>query len=181
VSEAPPSGDDPLDPLRRELGALSIELSHLETYLGCAVGYLANSAEPRIGHILVAPLSLRARADTFSALYPERVTEQETHEQLRAFRSELQQAEEARNTLIHSLYWPGAVGATMATRIKTTAKAKHGLKLQFEYLTPEFVAEKTTALKALTNALDDLMLPHFGDFSNYTALFYGFFAPENAA
>jgi hypothetical protein len=176
-----PDFPDPLDPLRRELGALSIELSHVETYLGCAVGYLANPKEPRIGHILVSPLSFRARADAFCALYAERLSGEDIQEQLRAFRSELQQTEEARNTLIHSLYWSGPVGKTTATRIKTTVKPKHGLKLQFEDVTPQFVAEKTRALKKSTDTLDQLMLDRFSDFSDYTALFYGFFHTTNAA
>jgi hypothetical protein len=177
---SPSLNDDPLDPLRRELGALSMELSQLETYLGCAVGFLANPKDARIGHILVAPLSFRARADAFSVLYPERATATDASEQVRNFRSELQRAEDARNTLIHSLYWSGAVGETTATRIKITVKAKHGLRLQFQDVTPEWVAEKAAALKVLTRRLDDLMLPLEG-FSDYTGLFYGFFAPENAA
>jgi hypothetical protein len=173
--------DGTLDPLRLELGGLSIELSHLETYLGCAIGYLANPKEPRIGHILVAPLSFRARADAFCALYAERANSAHIQERIRAFRSELQQAEDARNTLIHSLYWSGPVGETTATRIKTTAKAKQGLKLQFEDVTPDFVAEKAEALQILANTLDELMVPRFDDFSDYTALFYAFFSPGNKA
>jgi hypothetical protein len=33
-------------------------------------------------------------------------------EQVRAFRSDLQEAEDARNTLTHTLYWCGPVGDT---------------------------------------------------------------------
>ncbi|HEY2799685.1 MAG TPA: hypothetical protein VGI85_03760 [Chthoniobacterales bacterium] len=58
-------------------------------------------------------------------------------------------------------------------------KAKHVLRLQFEDVTPQSVAEKSAALKQLVNRRDDLMLPLFYDFSDYTAQFYGFFAPEN--
>src|SRR5438034_6145324 len=136
---APTSWKDPLEELQRELGALSMEMARLETALGCAVAFLANPTDVRIGHILVAGLSFRALLTAFSSLYPERVGAALNEDRLRSFRTDVHAAETARNTLIHSFYWSGAVGESRATRIKTTAREKHGLRLQFEDVTPSSV------------------------------------------
>jgi hypothetical protein len=57
-----------LSPLQAELGLLCMEFAVLETALGCAVGFMTNSAEARIGHILVAELSFKTRLAAFSTL-----------------------------------------------------------------------------------------------------------------
>src|SRR6266571_7667311 len=108
---------DRLSPLQEALGHLCTEFAKLETIIGCAVGFMANPTEARIGHILVAELSFKARLAAFSNLYAERAQPGFDDAPLRSFLSEIHQLEDERNKFIHSFYWPGPVGDPKATRI----------------------------------------------------------------
>ena len=161
--------------LQKEFGRLSMGFSRFETAVGCAVGFLANPKDFRIGHILVAELSFRARVAAFSALYPERLPGEIDEKALRSFLSEAHLLEDERNKLIHSFYWPGSVGDPRAIRIKTTAKERNGLRIQFEDVTLDFIASQADkAWDQLPRCLDELMRRIEG-YTTYVGKFYGVF------
>src|SRR2546428_297727 len=85
----PRSDMDRLSPLQEAIGHLCTEFAKLETVIGCAVGFMANPTEARIGHILVAELSFKARLAAFSNLYAERAQPGFDDAPLRSFLSEI--------------------------------------------------------------------------------------------
>src|SRR5437899_673398 len=125
--------------LETALGHLVVEFGSLETSLGCAVGYLVNPNDPRVGHILVGEVSFRARMAAFSVLYPERLLARMDPSKMESFISKAHKVEEERNRLMHSFYRPGPVGDASATRIKTTAKGRNGFRVQFEKVTADSI------------------------------------------
>ena len=163
--------DNPVEGLAREIGMLSMELSQFEAALGCAVGFLANSQEPKIGLILIAELSLKAKLALFSALYAERLPLKD-RSALDAFRGNVHVVEAARNTLVHSIYWRGPFDSPHVTRVKPTAKEKQGFRLQLEEMNELSAARQSIALGQLTGQLDDLMEADFADYRKYTGSFF---------
>src|SRR3989442_13570083 len=113
---------DRLSPLQEAIGHLCNEFAKLETFLGCAVGFMANPSDARTGLILVAQTSFKVRLAAFESLYAERAQPGFDDAPLEVFLTEIRQLEERRNVLIHSFYWPGPVGSQTATRIKFTPK-----------------------------------------------------------
>lgn len=167
---------DRLLELQRELGRLCMGFAYFETAVACAVGFLANRTEFAIGHILVAELSFRARLAMFSTLYPQRVPAAD-EAAVNSFIADAHMLEEERNKLVHSFYWPGPVGDPKATRIKTTAKERKGLRIQFEDVSPSVIAAQADKAWKIPDCLDELMLKCDG-YCDYVAGFYGKFQKQ---
>jgi hypothetical protein len=163
--------------VRQALGYLVLEFARFETSLGCAVGYLANPRDARVGQILVAQLSFKARLTAFSTLYPERLVKPVRDDELKSFVSTAHRVEERRNALIHSFYRSGPVGDSSATRIKTTLNGQKGLKVQFEKVTAESIATEAQEASRVKGLLRKLMLK-FGDYNRYLAGFYSTFKQQ---
>ena len=153
------------------LGRLVFKFAHLETSLGCAVGYLANPKESRVGQILVAELSFKSRLAVFSTLYPERITNAPASDKLKAFLSRAHYLEDQRNSLIHSFYRAGSVGDPTATRIKATAKESKGLRIQFEQITAQSILAEADKIPSVEARLNMLMV-EADDYTRYAAGFY---------
>ncbi len=166
--------------LEQALGHLVVEFGRLETSLGCAVGYLVNPKDPRVGHILVGEVSFKTRMAAFSVLYPERLLAGTDETKMESFVSRAYKLEEERNRLIHSFYRPGPVGDPNATRIKTTAKGRKGLRVQFEKVTADSIAAVADDAARAKNVLTQLMVK-FGDFTRYSAGFYGAFKQQKSS
>lgn len=157
--------------MQQALGRLVVEFGRFETSLGCAVGYLANPKEPRVGQILVAQLSFKARLAVFAVLYPERMASGGNQDKLKYFVSTAHRVEEQRNLLIHSFYRSGPVGDSSATRIKATAKERKGLIIQFEKVSAESVAAEAQEASRVSCLLNKLMVK----FNDYNRYFWGFY------
>jgi hypothetical protein len=154
-----------------------VEFSTFENALGAAVAYLANQAEPRIGHILVAPLSFKALLSQFAVLYRQRIVTvpKRPHGTLEPdldlFLSVAHQAEEERNRLLHSFYRRGPVLEQKATRIKTTAKERNGPSIQIDELSADDVMTRARTVQTAGGKLGTLMT-RFRDYNRYSASFY---------
>jgi hypothetical protein len=162
--------------LQQALGSLVVEFARFETTLGCAVGYLATPKEPRVGQILVAELSFKARLAAFAALYPERKAVGGNEDRLKSFVLAAHRVEEQRNVLIHSFYRLGPVGDSSAIRIKPTAKGRKGLKIQFETVKAESIAAEARRVSRVSGLLTQLMVK-FNDYTRYASGFYDMFKP----
>jgi hypothetical protein len=82
-----------------------------------------------LAQILTSELRFRNLIDLFGALYRHRVDEPARIEELKSLLGSLNEASKKRNIIVHSIWGAGSTG-NQITRIKTTAKAKKGLKWQ---------------------------------------------------
>jgi hypothetical protein len=161
----------------KALGYFVVEFATFENALSAAVAYLANQADPRVGHILVCSLSFKALLSQFAVLYRHRIATVPTrphgaHEAgLDAFLRAGHQSEEERNRLLHSFYRRGPVLEQTATRIKTTAKERNGPSIQSDTLSADDIITKARALAPVTAKLYRLMT-RFPDYNRYLATFY---------
>lgn len=167
--------EDNMGDLRRAIGAISMNFARFETALACAVGFLVNPEHVRIGLILTAGLSFKARLAAFSNLYSEHLGSSPTPDDLECFLSEAHRLEDERNTFIHSFYWSRVEGNTQGIRIKVTAKERKGLNIHFKRTAPTDLKEVAEKLWHIPDRLDELMFGIDDRYSEYQARFYGMF------
>lgn len=129
------------------IGDITVSFALLESTIQTLVGSLI-AEHQRIGQIITAELAFRnLRALTIS-LYKERHGEDANFATLRELMNRAADLEEKRNQIVHSLWATGATADTV-TRIKMTAKERHGYRFQFTNVAEQDLAGVTSAIKEL--------------------------------
>ena len=137
------------DMLLARIGDVTVSFALLESVVQTLAHSLVGAGQ-RMGQAITAELSFRNLRALVASLSKERVLSDADLEELRGLLKRSQELEDVRNQITHSVWGAGNTKASI-TRIKTTAKEKHGLRFVFEDVSEERLQEVCTDLKALSS------------------------------
>jgi len=141
--------------LLKPIGLVTVNFSMLEGNLKFFIGILINS-EQRLGQIITANLNFRQLIDLFGALYKFRIEDEVLLKKYEKLRILLEEANDRRNTLIHS-QWASGKKPGESTRFKTLARAKKGLMLKLECISMKDISELAELIAKVASDVHDLM------------------------
>lgn len=129
----------------KHIGDLTVTFALLEMNIQSFTAALIFEHQ-RVGQIITAEVSFKNLRALNLSLYRERHGEDEDFERIKKLMIEAGEVEEIRNQIMHSV-WGTGKDADHITRIKTTAKEKHGLRFQFEELSSSNLADYVTRIR----------------------------------
>ena len=112
------------------LGQITANFTILEDFIKSLITDLIGS-DTKVATIITCELSFRKLMDLLAAISAYRVADEEKLETMKRIISRAGEIEQKRNTVIHS-GWAFGKDAGDLTRVKTTAKRKHGLRFHNE-------------------------------------------------
>jgi len=118
-----------------ELGRITAAFSSLEAVVSAGI-QMAIGPDQSIGRIVASQLSFKRSAELLSALLRKRIGEGDEFQELQETIKEALMAEDRRNQIIHSDWWPGDDENT-SRRIKSVVRIKKGLVSQTETLSAQ--------------------------------------------
>jgi hypothetical protein len=131
------------------IGDITVSFALLESVIQILVGSLIKEHQ-RIGQIITAELSFKNLRALLISLYLERHGEDEDFNKLRELMKRAAEIEAKRNQITHSI-WGAGKDADTITRIKTTAKERHGIRFQFEGVTSEALGIVANEIRQLAD------------------------------
>jgi len=134
----------------KHIGDITVSFALLENCLQTLAHSLLGTRQ-RLGQIVTAEISFKALRALTVSLYLERNGEDEDVAEFRELIKRAAETEDKRNQITHSL-WAAGQNKESITRIKATAKEKHGVRFHFENVTSNQLAELAKEIKVL--ALD---------------------------
>lgn len=140
----------------KAIGDITVSFAMLEFQIQNLIGSLIYEHQ-RIGQIITAELSFKNLRALLISLYLERHGEDDDFSNLREFMKRAGQAEDKRNLIMHSV-WAAGKDKDHITRIKTTAKEKHGIRFKFEEVSAESLNEFAKEIKILAEELQRFQL-----------------------
>jgi hypothetical protein len=146
--------------LLRHIGDITVSFALLENTLQMLVHSLVGNSQ-RIGQIITAELAFKNLRALSISLYKERLGEGDKFDQFRAVVRRAGEAEDKRNQITHSLWTAGDSPETI-TRIKTTAKEKHGVRFHFESVNAIQLSDFARELKVLASDIQSFWLDMLG-------------------
>jgi len=130
------------------IGDISVSFALLESQLQTLCGSLFLEHQ-RIGQIVTAELSFRnLRALTMSLFLERHGVDDDDTVRLRGFMRRAAILEEQRNQITHSV-WAAGDGPDTVTRIKMTAKERHGARFDFSSVSADDLARIADQIKQL--------------------------------
>ena len=135
----------------KTIGDITVSFAMLESQIQNLIGSLVYEHQ-RIGQIITAELSFKNLRALLISLYLERHGENDDFIKLRDFMKRAGQTEDKRNQIIHSV-WGAGKNKDYITRIKTTAKEKHGIRFKFEEVSAENLKEFASDIKILAEQI----------------------------
>ena len=139
------------------LGLVSANYQVLEKYVEFFVWTLIGQ-EQEIGQVLTSQMSFGRLCDTLCSLFRCRVQNLEMIEELESTIKKAAQAEERRNTVIHSS-WCGLESTDLPIiRFKITSKRRTGLKHTYQSMNPDDLREMALFIKEVVEELQGLMV-----------------------
>jgi hypothetical protein len=138
----------------RHIGDITVSFALLEMAIQTLIGSLINEHQ-RIGQIITAELSFKNLRALVLSLYRERHGTDEDYEQLKSLMNEAGEIEDIRNQIIHSV-WGAGKDRDHITRIKTTAKEKHGLKFQFQEMSANELSDFAKRIRDWASNIQNL-------------------------
>jgi hypothetical protein len=142
--------------LLRHIGDITVSFALLENTLQMVVHSLVGNSQ-RIGQIITAELAFKNLRALSISLYKERLGESDKFDQFRALIRRAAEAEDTRNQITHSLWAAGNSPGTI-TRIKTTAKEKHGIRFHFESVNETQLSDFASKLKILAGDIQSFWI-----------------------
>jgi len=139
----------------RAIGRICMAFQRLEELVSDQIGRLI-SDDAQLGTIITAELSFRNKLGLLCSLYLYRLRLTERPEALKILLAKLHQAEDRRNTILHS-YWVKSPECGKLTRYKYTAKSGKGFVHHTEDLIPESIEALATEIRSVANEF----LAHF--------------------
>jgi len=131
------------------IGDITVSFALLESEIESLVGNLI-SHDQRTGQTITAELSFRNLRALLVSLYLHRYGKDSNYEQFRELIMRLENIEVKRNVITHSRWAAGGTADTIS-RIKTTAKEKHGFKFDFETMSENQFVDIATEIKVLAS------------------------------
>jgi hypothetical protein len=146
--------------LLRHIGDITVSFALLENTLQMVVHSLVGNSQ-RIGQIITAELAFKNLRALSISLYKEGLGEGDKFDQFRALIRRAAEAEDIRNQITHSLWAAGDSSETI-TRIKTTAKEKHGIRFHFESVNKTQLSDFASELKILASDIQSFWFDMLG-------------------
>jgi hypothetical protein len=140
----------------KHIGDMTVSFAVLESVIQFLTWMLFNDRQ-RIGQIVTAELSFNRLRALLISLYLERYGEDDDFKTLRSLLQRAAVAEEKRNQITHSV-WGAGDDADTITRIKTTAKEKHGIKFHHESVSSGDLSTFVIEIKALASEIQDFSI-----------------------
>ena len=139
------------------IGDIMVSFALLESHIQLLIGSMLNEGWG-FGRIITAELSFKNLRALIISLYMERHGKKDADfGKLKELMIHAAQIEEKRNQITHSI-WAAGKDADTITRIKTTAKEKHGIRFQFEDVSSGYLADFSTEIKVLAEEIQSFML-----------------------
>jgi hypothetical protein len=142
------------------IGEVVNSFEKLDDQVATAISFLLRRGE-EVGRIVTAGMSFRSKVNLLVVLVAHERAQSTNLASLRELSAAFLQVEERRNQFIHSTWRCGLDGLEM-TRLKHTARGRHGLRTDAETLAPDQVDALWQHCAYLDWALDDLMFIEFG-------------------
>jgi len=141
-----------LDQHLKSIGDITVSFALLESEIQLLIGSMLNGRQ-RIGQIITAELSFKNLRALMISLYIERHRKEDVDfEKLKELMTRAGQVEDKRNQITHSI-WGAGKDVDTITRIKTTAKEKHGIRFQFEDVSSDYLADFAVEIKVLAEEI----------------------------
>jgi hypothetical protein len=138
----------------KSIGDITVSFAMLESQIQMLIGSMLNERQ-RIGQIVTAELSFKNLKALLVSLFIERHgKDDEDYEQLKKLITRAGQAEEKRNQITHSV-WGAGKDADSITRIKATAKEKHGIRFQFQDVSSDDLSALAIEIKVLAHDIQN--------------------------
>jgi hypothetical protein len=131
----------------KQIGDITVSFALVEKCMQTLAQSLLGAGQG-LGQTVTAELSFKALRALTVSLYLERNGEDELWDEFRVLIKRTSDAEDERNQITHSL-WTAGKDAASITRIKTTAKERHGIRFHFEDVTTEQLSELARDIKIL--------------------------------
>ena len=138
------------------MGDITVSFALLENVIESLVGNPI-SHDQRTGQIITAELSFHNLRALLVSLYLHRYGKDSNYEQFRKLIIRLGDIEAKRNVITHSRWAAGETSDTIS-RIKITAKGKHGFKFDFETMSENQLIDIETEIKVLASDIQDFTL-----------------------
>jgi hypothetical protein len=136
----------------KSIGDITVSFALLESNIQLLIGSMLNERQ-RIGKIITAELPFKNLRALMISLYIERHGKEDVDfEKLKELMTRAGQIEDKRNQIIHSV-WGAGKDADTITRIKTTAKEKHGIRFHFEDVSSGNLSDFATEIKVLAEEI----------------------------
>ena len=158
------------------LGWIVSAFSELEDGTSNMIALLSGT-DRKAAHIMTAQLSFRQKLDVIASLVKHRLPsllEPSMHASAEGQITEAirrcQKAEELRNAYLHSSYIDRAAGSSPITRVKVSARVKHGLTVHRESLDSGLLLDVSEYITNAVNAIEELpLILEIADTVSYTA------------
>ena len=119
-----------------EIGRSTVAFADLEIWLSFFAWALIGP-DQHVGQIVTAEMSFSRKLDLVSSLFAHRSKDIVARKELQGLLGRLAELEQRRNTVQHSMWVRQSTDPSVATRLKITAKRKHGLKHAREEVSAE--------------------------------------------
>lgn len=138
----------------QSIGDITVSFALLELALQMLVGSMLNENQ-KVGRIISVEMSFRnLRAVMISLFIEKHGKDDQDFPKLKALIKRSSEIEARRNQITHSI-WGAGTEPNAITRIKTTAKEKHGLKFDSENVTANDLANFANEIKVLVRDIDN--------------------------
>lgn len=117
------------DRILKTIGRITVSFAYFENEIVFFISHLFHNLD--LGSAITAPLSFKNRIDVLDALFRLYVEDETSRNRLKELLGRAAEAEERRNSLIHSIWLNDHVSGDV-TRIKDKVKRGRGLEHQFE-------------------------------------------------
>jgi hypothetical protein len=157
--ESPPAFPQEEKTLAHMLGETVLWFEELDDQLSTAISFLLRRGD-QVGRIVTCELSFRAKLNLFEALFRNERPDSKNLDDLRELCRSCSQIEEKRNQVIHS-NWRSVINGPGVTRLKYTARGKHGLREHSENFSLNQVEAIWCHCGYLARSVDELMFLEF--------------------
>lgn len=141
------------------IGKITVAFAELESWLSSFIwALIVPFSEQHIGQMITAEMSFSRKLDLLISLFQYRCKDTERREQLKALVTRLSSLEQQRNTVQHSHWIRQSSNPAEATRLKITAKRRHGLSHAKEVMTSRPLEAISQDLQVAVSDLSSFMV-----------------------
>lgn len=150
------------------IGKITIAFAELESWLSSFIwALMVPFSEQHIGQMVTAEMSFSRKLDLLASLFQYRCKDIQERDKLKALVTKLTKLEQERNTVQHSLWICQSDDPEEVTRLKITAKRKHGLSHAKEVLTSQPLEDLAQELQMATSELSSFMIASLANIEQY--------------
>lgn len=133
------------------LGECIVQFQRIEDSIAVCISAMVGRSR-KVGEILTAEMSFRARVSTFGALFAHTLKSDALPEDIAELISRLHWAEQQRNTLVHSL-WDASESNPDSVRREKRSIRKNKLAVAEEHFTPDDLDELNRSFEGIVTDL----------------------------